>query len=107
MNRKILVSLCAVVTAAIALSLTPSQPQLPSRTSLIADDGTQPAVPPKGPGAFFSLSDGTQPAVPPKGPGAFFSLDDGTRQRSLQRARALLPWLRMGRNRRCHRKALA
>ena len=32
-------------------------------------DGTQPPVPPKGPGLAAWMLDGTQPPVPPKGPG--------------------------------------
>lgn len=78
MNRKMIVSLCLVVSATVALSLTPSHPQHLSCTSLIVDDGTQPPVPPKGPGAFSSLNDGTQPPVPPKGPGTAALIADGT-----------------------------
>jgi hypothetical protein len=33
-------------------------------------DGSQPPVPPKGPGAVAWMLDGSQPPVPPKGPGA-------------------------------------
>lgn len=77
MNRKMIVSLCVVVTATVALSLTPKHSQHRLSTSLIFADGTQPPVPPKGPGSF-SLDDGTQPPVPPKGPGAVAFIADGT-----------------------------
>ena len=70
MNRKMMVSLCLVATATVALSLTQSHPQHPGWTTARVDDGTQPPVPPKGPGAAALIADGTQPPVPPKGPGA-------------------------------------
>jgi hypothetical protein len=78
MNRKMMVSLCLVATATVALSLTQSHPQHPGWTTARVDDGTQPPVPPKGPGSFSSLNDGTQPPVPPKGPGAAALIADGT-----------------------------
>jgi hypothetical protein len=79
MNRKMIVSLCLVVNATVALSLSQSYHQRPSLTSaVVIDDGTQPPVPPKGPGAATLIVDGTQPPVPPKGPGAATLIVDGT-----------------------------
>lgn len=70
MNRKMIVSLCLIVNAAVALSLSRNHLQRPSVTSVVVDDGTQPPVPPKGPGMTALVADGTQPPVPPKGPGS-------------------------------------
>lgn len=79
MNRKMIVSLCLIVNATVALSLSQNYHQRPSLTSaVVIEDGTQPPVPPKGPGAATLLVDGTQPPVPPKGPGAAVLIADGT-----------------------------
>jgi hypothetical protein len=77
MKRKMMVSFFVVASVAVALSLTPIHIHVLPVTSILAHDGTQPPVPPKGPGVLQFVVDGTQPPVPPKGPGTAL-LADGT-----------------------------
>jgi hypothetical protein len=66
MNRKMMVLLCLVVNAMVALTLSQNHLQVPSLTSAVID-GTQPPVPPPGKANSALLDDGTQPPVPPPG----------------------------------------
>lgn len=63
MNRKLVVSLLLVANAAVVLNLAHHHLEYHSVAVAIADDGTQPPVPPKGPGTGLLIADGRQPAV--------------------------------------------
>lgn len=67
MNRTTTGLVCLFLVFGLAVSAVAAIP-----------DGTQPPVPPKGPGVTAWMMDGTQPPVPPKGPGAVEWMMDGT-----------------------------
>ena len=77
MSRTITGLVCLFLLFGLAVSAAPANAMSQNMMTAIPD-GTQPPVPPKGPGITARMLDGTQPPVPPKGPGAMEWMLDGT-----------------------------